>query len=134
VTDVVDTIVLETTNVYRKIRITNVSDSTGESAVIKVDKSALVDVHGLEPRRLIIMYVKWAIQGFASVRLNFDHSTDDEGLVLPVGSGERDYFSDGGLKDPLSAGGTGDLLLTTNGGASGSTYDIVLHVRLDAQK
>jgi hypothetical protein len=132
--DTVDTVVLETTPVYRKVRLLNIGDGTGESAVVKVDKSALVDTKGLEPRRLIITYVKWAIQGFASVRLNFDHTTDDEGLVLPTGSGERDYLMDGGLKDPLTAGGTGDLLLTTNGGASGSTYDIVLHVRLDAQK
>lgn len=128
--DAVDTIVLETTQLYYKVRLLNISDATGESGVVKIDKSTLVANNGEEPKRLIIQEVEWSIQGFASVRLNFDHTTDDEGMVLATGAGYRDYRPHGGLKDPLSAGGTGDLLLTTNGAASGATYDIVVTARL----
>jgi hypothetical protein len=127
--DVVDTIVLETTNRRYIARFTNVSDATGEAAVIKVDKSTLVASNGEEPRRLIVDAIKWSIQGFASVRLFFDHTTDDELAVLS-GNGERSYWGEGGLKDPLSAGGAGDIVLTTNGAVTGATYDIVLNCRL----
>ena len=131
--DSVDSLVLENTPRRYVVRLTNISDGTGESAVVKVDKSGLVDFKGLEPYRLIVDYIKWSIQGFASVRLYFDHTTDDELAVL-AGNGERDYCDDGGMRDPMSAGGAGDIILTTNGGASGSTYDIELNVRLEAAK
>lgn len=128
--DAVDTIVLEDTPRRRIVRLTNVCDGTGESAVVKVDKSALVDFRGAEPRDLIIDEIEWAIQGFTSVRLLWDHTTDDEIAVLPTGSGYRNYWSAGGLRDPRSAGGAGDVLLTTAGNTSGSTYDITLNCRL----
>ena len=131
--DVVDSVVLETTPAYYKVRLTNVSDGTGESAVAKIDKSGLTDKNGAEPRRLVVMYMKWSIQGFTSVRLFFDHTTDDELAVL-ANNGERDYSADGGFKDPGSSGGTGDILLTTAGAVSGATYDIELIVRLDPKK
>jgi hypothetical protein len=38
-----------------------------------------------------------------------------------------------GLKDPRSAGGTGDILLTTAGTTSGQTYDITLWLRKNSQ-
>lgn len=132
-TDVVDSIVLESTIQRYVVRLTNVSDSTGESAVAKVDKSTLVASNGLEPRDLIIDEIEWSIQGFTSVRLFWDHTTDDEALVLGAGSGYRSFWGSGGLKDPRSAGGTGDILLTTAGATSGATYDIVLNCRLQPQ-
>lgn len=131
--DVVDSVVLESTIQRYIVRLTNVSDATGESAVVKVDKSTLVASNGLEPRDLIIDEIEWAIQGFTSVRLFWDHTTDDEIAVLPTGSGYRQYWSDGGLKDPRSAGGAGDIVLTTAGAASGATYDIRLNCRFQPQ-
>lgn len=132
--DAVDTIVLESTPRRYVARFTNVSDATGESAVVKIDKSALVDFKGEEPYRLIIDYIKWTIGGFTSIRGLFDHTTDDEAFVLAPGAGERDYSCDGGMRDPLSAGGTGDLLFTTAGAISGATYDIVVNCRLEPAK
>lgn len=131
--DVVDTIVLESTPRRYVARFTNVSDGTGESAVKKIDKSALVDFNGREPYRLIIDYIKWSIQGFTSVRGLFDATTDDEAFVLGTGTGERSYWPEG-LKDPLSAGAVGDLLFTTAGTTSGNTYDIVVNCRLEPAK
>lgn len=117
------------------VHLTNISDSTGESAVTKVDKSTYTASDGAEPASLDILAVRWNIQGFASVRILWDHTTDDLALALS-GSGYDD-FENGpqgvrtpkGLADPRSSGDTGDIKLTTNGGASGSTYDITLWLR-----
>lgn len=131
--DVVDSIVLESTIQRYIVRLTNVSDATGESAVVKVDKSTLVASNGLEPQDLVIDEIEWSIQGFTSVRLFWHHTANDEAVVLGTGSGFRTFWPSGGLKDPRSAGGTGDILLTTAGAASGATYDIVLNCRLRPQ-
>jgi hypothetical protein len=118
------------------VHLTNVSDGTGEAAVVKVDKSALVASDGGEPAALDIESVRWSIQGFTSVELLWDHTADDTALVL-TGSGYEDFRcrdldivpSTARLKDPRSAGGAGDVLLTTNGAVAGATYDITLTLR-----
>lgn len=127
--DVVDTIVLANTINRYSVRLTNVSDATGESAVVKVDKSGLTGpLRGVEPGSLTLEEARWSIQGFTSVRLFWDHTADDEMMVLS-GQGYEDFRPQGGLRDPRSTGGTGDVLLTTAGAASGATYDITLHFR-----
>lgn len=108
---------------------TNISDGSGENAVIKIDKSTLVNELGKEPARLNIVRVQWSINGFSSVRILWDHTTDDTAMVLATGQGFHDFGDTGPLIDPNSAGGTGDILFTTAGGTSGSTYDITLWVR-----
>ena len=60
------------------------------------------------------------------VRLLWDHDTDDEIATLS-GGGAFDWSSIGGLTDPRSAGGTGDVLLTTNGHTAGDSYDITIY-------
>lgn len=122
-TDTVDTAVL--LNGKRKyiIRLTNICDGTGESGVVKADISTLLDANGVVPTSFAIESIQWAIQGFTSVRLLFDATTDDEAAIL-TGNGYREY--DPPLKDPRSTGFTGDLLLTTAGDASGNTYDILI--------
>lgn len=128
--DVVDTIVLLNGKRRYIARFTNVSDGTGETAVIKVDKSTLTNSNGTEPTTLNVESIQWSIQGFTSVRLLWDHTTDDEIDVLASGNGYRDYSQAGALKDPASAGQTGDILLTTAGAISGATYDITLSLIL----
>jgi len=124
VVDVVDTLVLNTgSRRLYSARFTNVSDGSGESAVVKVDISALTGPNGSPPTATALREVSWSIQGFTSVRLLWDHTTDDEISVLS-GNGYSNYMEYGDLADPRSAGGTGDILLTTAGGAAGATYDI----------
>lgn len=145
--DAVTSNVVKNSATHYIIHLTNISDGTGESGVIKVDKSTLVASDGAEPASLDIDQVRWAVQGFTSVRILWDHTTDDTALVL-TGNGYDTFrnifgndiqpvvdFMNGstdrseGLLDPRSTGGTGDILLTTNGGGSGSTYDITLWLR-----
>lgn len=100
----------------------NVSDGTGESAVAKIDISTLPGA----PTKVKIARVFGNTFGMA-VRVLFDHTTDDTGLVLQ-GEFDMDFRPYGGLADPASAGDTGDILFTTIGHSSGDTYCIMLDV------
>jgi hypothetical protein len=130
--DTVDTLVIfKGTRLY-SVRLTNVSDATGESAVAKVTLSALALANGVAPTAVKVREILWSIQGFTSVRLFWDHTTDDEIAVLGTGTGYANYSGFNGLMDPRSAGGTGNILLTTAGAAIGATYDITLVLELKA--
>lgn len=133
--DAVTTITLSNSPERIGVHLTSISDGTGESAVIKVDKSTLTSTLGTEPASLDIEDIRWAIQGMTSVRLLWDHTTDDVAMCL-TGSGYDQFIAGAGgdyppkgLADPRSSGGTGDLLLTTNGAVSGATYDITIWLR-----
>jgi len=118
------------------VHLINVSDGTGEAAVIKVDKSAIaVATDGAEAASLDIEMIRWNCVGM-SARILWDHTTDDLAFVCD-GVGEVDFKRDGVgrevggdvLRDPRSTGGTGDILLTTVGHSSGDTYNITLWLR-----
>jgi hypothetical protein len=127
--DTVDTITIFAGRLRRIVRITNASDGTGESAVAKIDKSALTGPDGTEPSKLVVEKIEGNVDGM-QVRLFWDHDTDDEIGIFSGGSIDRDYRKGGGLVDPGSTGGTGDILLTTSGHTSGDSYDLTLHLRL----
>lgn len=137
--DAVTTTVLFESKTHYVVSLTNVSDGSGESAVIKVDKSAIgVATDGAEAGSLDIEKVEWNCDGM-SVRILWDHTTDD--LALPLsGFGELDFTKlssssippfqgMAGKKDPRSTGATGDILLTTVGHTSGDTYNVTLWLR-----
>lgn len=109
-------------------RITGVSDGTGEVTVVKVDKSALVGPEGIEPRRLVVRRLEWAVEGYDGLQLLYDHGTDNLIDIL-VRAGMRDYGDEGGLSD-TELDGTGDIVLTSIGATSGGVYDILLEVEL----
>lgn len=110
-----------------KIKLTNISDGTGESAVSKIDISTLVGPDGTNaPSYFAVHSIEYDVQGFTSVVLYFDATADDELAIL---SGQGFFNYDGALfNDPQSTGTTGDIKLTTNGATSGATYDITLHL------
>lgn len=112
------------------IHLTNVSDGTGESAVVKVDVSALTGPDGTPPTAVTIEEISWDIQGFTSVTLAWDATTDDTIAVLS-GQGYSDWTAVGGLHDPASTGATGDVVLTTTGAAANASYDITIVCKLE---
>ncbi len=126
--DTVDSLVLVNQPPYYTVRLTNVSDGTGESAVVKVDKYGLTDLDGNEPVALDLIGIEWDVSGM-NVTLLWDHTTDDEMIVLN-GQGEWDQTRDGAIRDPRSAGGTGDVLLTTNGHTAADSYTILLRLKM----
>lgn len=101
---------------------TNVSDGTGEAAVAKVDISALEGA----PARVSIRKIKFSTFGM-SVSILYDHDADDRVFVA---NGEGEWCFPDKIKDPASAGGTGDILFTTNGHTAGDTYSILLDLEL----
>ena len=111
------------------IKMTNFSDGTGESAVKKIDISTLAGpVNATAPSCFAIKSVQYDIGGFQAVKILFDATTDDVGLLLTAGQGFLDYESDNHIVDPKSTGTTGDIMLTTVGAAADASYDITLNL------
>ena len=125
--DTVDTVKLVDGERNVIVRRTNVCDGTGESDAVFMDISSFNSTLSGPALSLSIEKVEYDIQGFNSVRLEFDATTDDEALVLSEGQGCIDLREYGGLSDPRSSGYTGDILVTTQGNAANNTYTIVLH-------
>ncbi len=116
---------------YRQtVHLTNESDGTGESAVAKVDISTKTHggPNGIAATYSVIDLIEYSVSGFNYVVLEWDHTTNDEIAVLS-GQGVVDWRDVGGKADPQSGGGTGDILLTTDGALDGAHYDITIHYR-----
>tara|TARA_Y100001963_G_C6788083_1_gene453994 strand:- start:1654 stop:2052 length:399 start_codon:yes stop_codon:yes gene_type:complete len=111
------------------LRFTNVSDGTGESAVAKVDASALASMtDGNKSTNIKIMKCWWSISGM-DIDIYWNASTNVFALSLTSdGAGYLDFSSFGGLRNTAGSGKDGDILFTTRNHSSGDTYTIVLEV------
>ena len=111
------------------MKFTNVSDGTGESAVAKVDVSALSsNSDGKACSEVRIMRVSHAIVGM-SVQLFFDATTNVLLMELAESSnGHMEFKEFRGIPNNAGSGKTGDVLFTTKGHSSGDTYSIVLEM------
>ena len=108
-------------------KLTNLSDGTGESAVLKVDVSGLnAGLRGAACTGVRILRVHYSVFGM-NVSLIWDASTDVTALVLQ-GDGCLDFTSFGGIPNNGGSGVTGDLLLTTAGHTANDTYSLVLEL------
>jgi len=111
------------------MKFTNVSDGTGESAVAKVDVSALAsNSAGVACSEVRVVRISHAIVGM-SVQLFLDATSNVLLMELAESSnGHMDFKDFGGLPNNAGSGKTGDILLTTKGHSSGDTYSIVLEM------
>ena len=133
-TDAVNTLTQLSDGRKHIIQITNESDGTGESAVKKIDISALTQKNGYTAEGLDIDRITGQVGGFNYITLYWDATTDDEIAVLAPGNFDYQYFRDfGPLRDPQSSGFTGDIMLTTDGPVNGASYNIVLECTLRYQ-
>ncbi len=111
------------------LKFTNASDGTGESAVKKVDVSALsTNAAGESCTSVQINKIWWQCTGM-SVKIEFDATTN----VLAIGlsedsNGYHDYSDFSGIPNNAGSGKTGDLAFTTVGHSSGDTYMIILEL------
>jgi hypothetical protein len=112
------------------MKFTNVSDGTGESAVTKVDVSALeADQNGLACSGVVIERIWWQCIGM-KVKILWDASSDAFCIELGENqSGNHDYTLFGGLPNNAGSGKTGDVNFTTVGHTSADTYTIILYMR-----
>lgn len=109
------------------MKFTNISDGTGESAVVKVDVSALASsAFGKACDGVTIERVQYSIGGM-SVSILWDATADVPALVLASGQSVFDFVKIQ-IPNNSGAGKTGDICFTTNGAAAGSTYTIVLEM------
>jgi len=109
------------------MKFTNVSDGTGESAVKKVDVSALqANNSGDACTSVSVARIYWATRGMG-VNLEFDASTNVLLTGLPADStGDEYYDLFTGIPNNAGSGVTGDIDFTTIGHSSGDTYSIIL--------
>lgn len=120
---------------YCEYEFTNESDATGESLVKKIDLDNLVGDNGAltggnRPTSLTLVSADYEIGGFNYVKIYWDRQAEDKLVLMIAGSGSVDYFPTGGKPDPSrDLGGTGDILLTTDGAVDGASYRIRIMFR-----
>jgi len=113
------------------VKLTNISDGTGESAVAKVDVSTLAKSReGDACSRVNIEEIYYDIFGMR-VDLLWNASSNVICKVLGANGalssqGYMDFRDFGGLTNNAGSGVNGDLLLTTTGHTSGDHYTIIL--------
>ena len=109
------------------LKFTNVSDGTDESAVKKVDVSALTtNSAGESCTSVSIARIYWACVGMR-VNIEFDATTNVLAMPLPADStGDEYYDLFSGIPNNAGSGVTGDIDFTTVGHSSGDAYSIIL--------
>ena len=117
------------------IKLTNISDGTGEASVKKVDVSALAaNSAGAACAHATINQIWYDIGGMR-VALEWNATSNVVAAVLGGSaaagnvSGHWDYRSFGGIKNNAGSGITGDIDLTTHGHTAHDHYTIVLELR-----
>jgi len=107
-----------------QIKLTNASDGTGQSAVKVIDVTTMTPNPGthMKLRRL-----RYTVAGM-SVRLQWEASSPVDIAILEQGSNILDFsrIYAGGYPNNGGAGVTGNVLLTTVGQISGSSYTVEL--------
>ena len=108
-------------------KFTNISDSSGESGVVKIDVSTLSsNAAGLACNGVKINKI-WAQTLGMSVDILWDADTDLLCETIPENQFYlMDYSSFGGLPNNAGTGKTGDVLFSTVGAAAGDRYTIII--------
>jgi len=111
------------------LRFTNLSDGSGEAAVVKVDASALgAMTNGAKATDIKIMKCWGAVSGM-DVDLLWNATANVPALTpTSDGAGFLDFSSFGGLQNNAGGGKDGDILFTTRGHTNLDTYTVVLEV------
>ena len=111
------------------MRFTNVSDGTGESAVKKVDVSALAaNSAGQACTEVHIQRIYWMTVGM-SVKMEFDATSSVLLTHFPAdATGDEYYDNFTAIPNNAGSGKTGDIDFTTVGHSSGDSYMIILEM------
>lgn len=111
------------------MKFTNISDSTGESGVLKVDVSALNPSAAGGACDGVTITKLFAATGGMAVNIQWDANTDVTAFIVPVDAAYTyDFSKNGGLTNNAGAGKTGDINFTTIGASAGDTYTIELEM------
>ena len=108
-------------------KFTNISDGTGETAVVKIDVSTLSSNAAGNACNGVKINKIYATTHGMEVRILWDASTDQFAWVVPQNTNYlMDLSSFGGIPNNAGTGVNGDLLFTTSDASSGDMYSIVL--------
>ena len=111
-------------------KFTNVSDGTGESAVKKIDVSALTadPMTGAACPKVTIEKIWYSTIGMG-VKIFFDASTDVLAWQLNADYADEIDFSEfNGIPNNAGSGVTGDIMFTTVGHSNNDVYTVCLSV------
>jgi len=109
------------------MKFTNISDGTGEAAVLKVDVSTLSGA----PSRVRIKRIIYCTAGMG-VDVLWDATTDVLVWHLSTDNSDTlDFTEIGGLQNNAGAGITGDIMFTTVGHTAADRYSILLEMIKD---
>jgi hypothetical protein len=125
--DAVSTQVLKDHASAWAVKLTNISDGTGETNVVKVSANSLIASNGDgSTQRLSITKLFWNVSA-NRVNLLWRGSTNTLITTL-TGTGSWNLVGDGSmpLTNNAGAGANGDILLTTAGFVNGSAYTIIM--------
>jgi len=112
------------------VRLSGISDGSGETDVKKVDISELRMTDGSVPTRTSIEWIEWHCFGITCV-LEWDRAPHEIIKRINANGVESSGKSCNTISDPSDGtDGTGDILLTTTNADSGDTYDITLCIKL----
>jgi len=115
------------------VRLTGVSDGTGETDVRKVDLDLLKTPNGNVPKRTAVESIEYHVFGMTVV-LEWERTPHAEIIRLNENgvenTGSKSWEKYGGYVDPGLDDATGDILLTSTNMTSGDNYDITLTLRL----
>lgn len=106
---------------------TNISDGTGENAVVKVDVSALAPNAAGQPCTGVKVNRIWGSSHGMTVKMLWDATSDVFFYQVTQNSQYlMDFSTMGGLMNNAGAGKTGDILFTTHDASAGDSYTIML--------
>jgi hypothetical protein len=108
-------------------KFTNISDGTGETAVVKINPSTLsVNAYGRACNGVKINKI-WATTHGMEVRILWDATTDVFAWMIPQNTNYlMDFSSFGGLQNNGGTGVNGNVLFTTVDMSAGDMYTIVI--------
>lgn len=125
--DAVSTQVLKDHASAWAVKLTNISDGTGETNVVKVSANSLIASNGDgSTQRLSITKLFWNV---SANRVNLLwRGTTNTLITTLTGTGAWNLVGDGSmpLTNNAGAGANGDILLTTSGFVAGSAYTIIM--------
>jgi len=111
------------------MKFTNISDGTGETAVTKVNVSALnPDSYGKACTGVTVTKITSVCHGL-EVRMYWDATTDVPFFLTTVNTNyENDFSKMGGITNNAGTGKNGNIVFSTSDASSGDTYTVVLEM------
>lgn len=106
------------------IKLTSLSDGTGEVAVKKVDLTTMHPV----PTSVRLESIQGDIFGM-EVELWWEATTNVNILKMGDHRVDMDFCETGGIPNTKAAGWTGNMLLTTTDASAGDSYSLTLHFK-----